>query len=159
MPFSRVLSFKTCLFIRRSSVEEKKQLQTGGSIQMRLAARIHHFRPLHLNAEHLIYCPLASRPCITSRFTKARKIQSAAFTRSPAIAKSSKRTDGETDFLIERSQKQTYPQIYVKSAPLLNGSNTPNYATVGGTVKICHRCNMWPATCPPTADANGIAAS
>ena len=41
--------------------------------------------------------------------------------------------DARIGFLIKRPQKQTYPQIYVKSAPPLNAStnsNTQNYATV-----------------------------
>ena len=91
---------------------------------MRLAARTHHFRPLHLNAAtHLIYRPLASRPWITSRKRGGSEGPGrlSHIHGSPAIAKSFK-TDVRIAFLIKRPQKQTYPQIYVKSAPPLNGS-------------------------------------
>ena len=96
---------------------------------MRLAARTHHFRPLHLNAAtHLIYRPLASRPWITSRKRGKSRGLLSHFRFSPAIARHN-RQRGRTDFLINRAQKRTYPQIYVQIAPPLKGSHTQNDAT------------------------------
>ena len=113
-----------------------------------------------MNAAHLIYCPLASRsrPRITSRKRGGSEGRLSHIHGSPAIAKSSKRTG----FLIKRPQKHTHPQIYVKSAPPLNGSTqtlkimrprrtrTPTNVIVK---KICHRCSVWPATCLQSPDS------